>query len=250
MLPFCLASYPSPTSQTFTLLVQAICDLAPGFQRRYRLYEGSGQSLNCRCPDASHRFRQILQRQSTHSGSIDSHIHSRPLLFILNLAAMTQILANESLHAFLASPYRCVSVVALSLLVYTIYGAIYRLYLSSIAHIPGPLFARLTFWNKFYYDVVLGGKYTFVIKKYHGRYGKMHESIPSPDLLGSQSCQVRSYVSILMKFIYLIQTSTNNYTLGGSKGKVDKWHWSVSLSSLFHSEILELQDMADLGATE
>lgn len=55
---------------------------------------------------------------------------------------------------------------------YVVYGALYRIYLSPIAHIPGPLFARLTFWNEFYYDVVLGGKYTFEIKRYHDKYGE------------------------------------------------------------------------------
>ena len=67
-----------------------------------------------------------------------------------------------------------VALVIVGLLLYTLYGAIYRLYLTPIAHIPGPLFARLTFWNEFYYDVVLGGKYTFVIKEYHAKYGKLY----------------------------------------------------------------------------
>ena len=41
------------------------------------------------------------------------------------------------------------------LVTYTLYGAIWRLYLSPVAHIPGPRFAALTFWNEFYYDVWL-----------------------------------------------------------------------------------------------
>lgn len=59
----------------------------------------------------------------------------------------------------------------LALLAYTIYGAIYRLYLCPIAHIPGPWFAKLTFWNEFYYDVVLEGKYTWKIREYYQKYG-------------------------------------------------------------------------------
>lgn len=54
---------------------------------------------------------------------------------------------------------------------YTIYGAFYRLYLSPIAKFPGPRFAALTFWNEFYYDVWLGGKYTWKLLEYHERYG-------------------------------------------------------------------------------
>ena len=60
---------------------------------------------------------------------------------------------------------------ALVLTAYTLYGALSRLYFSPIAHIPGPRLAALTFWNEFYYDVVLGGKYTWVIQGYHKRYG-------------------------------------------------------------------------------
>ena len=62
-------------------------------------------------------------------------------------------------------------IVVLGLVLYGVYGAIYRLYLSPIAHVPGPWLARLTFWNEFYYDVVLGGRYTFKISDYHEKYG-------------------------------------------------------------------------------
>ena len=55
----------------------------------------------------------------------------------------------------------------------TLYGAIWRLYLSPIAHIPGPRFAALTFWNEFYYDVWLGGKYTWKLLEYHEIYGRV-----------------------------------------------------------------------------
>ena len=55
-------------------------------------------------------------------------------------------------------------VLVVGLAVYTAYGAIWLLYLSPIAHIPGPRFAALTFWNEFYYDVYLGGKYTWKIQ--------------------------------------------------------------------------------------
>ena len=54
---------------------------------------------------------------------------------------------------------------------HTLYGAIWRLYLSPLAHIPGPWFAKLTFWNEFYYDVVLKGRYTWKIADYHAHYG-------------------------------------------------------------------------------
>ena len=62
--------------------------------------------------------------------------------------------------------------VAVALTAYTLYGAIWRLYLSPVAHIPGPRFAALTFWNEFYYDVFLGGKYTWKLLEYHEKYGE------------------------------------------------------------------------------
>ncbi|KAJ4387870.1 hypothetical protein N0V93_008473 [Gnomoniopsis smithogilvyi] len=46
-----------------------------------------------------------------------------------------------------------------------------RLYLSPIAHIPGPKLAALTWAYEFYYDVLLGGQYTFKILELHKQYG-------------------------------------------------------------------------------
>ena len=54
----------------------------------------------------------------------------------------------------------------------TLYGAIWRLFLSPIASFPGPKFAALTLWNEFYYDVVLAGQYTRKLEDYHRQYGK------------------------------------------------------------------------------
>ena len=35
---------------------------------------------------------------------------------------------------------------------YTLYGALWRLYLSPIAHIPGPKLAALTLWHVLYFN--------------------------------------------------------------------------------------------------
>ncbi|KAJ8128196.1 hypothetical protein O1611_g5439 [Lasiodiplodia mahajangana] len=58
-----------------------------------------------------------------------------------------------------------------SLALYVIYGAIWRLYLSPIAHIPGPRLAALTRLYEMYYDAWLGGQYTFKIMELHKEYG-------------------------------------------------------------------------------
>lgn len=58
------------------------------------------------------------------------------------------------------------------LMLYTTYVALWRLYLSPVAHIPGPPLAILTYWNEFYYDVVCGGRYVWKIAEYHEKYGQ------------------------------------------------------------------------------
>ena len=59
----------------------------------------------------------------------------------------------------------------LSLLL-TIVGAIRRLYLHPLTHIPGPKLAALTWWYEFYYDVIQQGRYVFKIQELHKKYGK------------------------------------------------------------------------------
>ncbi|KAF4544715.1 Cytochrome p450 [Lasiodiplodia theobromae] len=72
------------------------------------------------------------------------------------------------------------------LVAYLAYGAVYRLYLSPIAHFPGPRLAALTFWYEFYYDVVRSGRYTWRIAEMHAQYGpvvrinpyELHVNVP------------------------------------------------------------------------
>ncbi|KAL8668695.1 MAG: hypothetical protein Q9168_006684 [Polycauliona sp. 1 TL-2023] len=88
--------------------------------------------------------------------------------------------------------------------VYTIYGAIWRLYWSPIAHIPGPRIAALTWWNETYYDMFLEGRYTWKVAEYHKTYGPIIRVSPEevhvndPDFFGQ-------------------------LFVGSSKGKVEKW---------------------------
>ena len=64
-----------------------------------------------------------------------------------------------------------VNYVSLGLLIYTLYGVIYRLYLSPVAKFPGRKLAALTFWYEFYYDSVKSGSYVWEIEKMHREYG-------------------------------------------------------------------------------
>ncbi|TQW05438.1 Cytochrome P450 [Cordyceps javanica] len=55
--------------------------------------------------------------------------------------------------------------------VYAVCLGVYRLFFSPIAHLPGPKLAALTQYYEFYYDIVLGGQYTFRIVEMHEQYG-------------------------------------------------------------------------------
>ena len=48
---------------------------------------------------------------------------------------------------------------------------IYSVYFGPLAKFPGPKLAAATLWYECYYDVVLGGQYTFKIKELHQQYG-------------------------------------------------------------------------------
>ncbi|KAK5998836.1 Cytochrome P450 monooxygenase astB [Cladobotryum mycophilum] len=56
-------------------------------------------------------------------------------------------------------------------LIYAITLTVQRLWLSPISHIPGPKLAALTQYYEFYYDIILGGQYTFKILEMHKKYG-------------------------------------------------------------------------------
>lgn len=49
--------------------------------------------------------------------------------------------------------------------------SVQRLWLSPISHIPGPRLAALTQYYEFFYDVVLGGQFTFKLLELHKVYG-------------------------------------------------------------------------------
>ncbi|KAL9058180.1 MAG: hypothetical protein Q9162_001904 [Coniocarpon cinnabarinum] len=52
--------------------------------------------------------------------------------------------------------------------------AIRRVFLSPLAHIPGPRLAALTHWYEFYYDVVKPGQFVFKIKDLHSIYDEIY----------------------------------------------------------------------------
>jgi hypothetical protein len=62
---------------------------------------------------------------------------------------------------------------AISILLYSVVVVIYRLFLSPLSKFPGPKLAAATLLYEAYYDVILGGQYTFKIKELHERYGDL-----------------------------------------------------------------------------
>ena len=93
--------------------------------------------------------------------------------------------------------------------VYTLYGAIYRMYLSPVASFPGPRLAALTFWYEFYYDVIKHGRYTWKIGELHTLYGPIVRINPYEIHIIDPDFYDELYVS-------------------HGKRKTDLWSWTVS----------------------
>jgi hypothetical protein len=52
-----------------------------------------------------------------------------------------------------------------------IYGVAYRLFLSSLAKLPGPKLPALTSWYEFNFDVIKPGKFVWKTRDLHKQYG-------------------------------------------------------------------------------
>lgn len=88
------------------------------------------------------------------------------------MASTTAFLSRLTTITFSSLTQPLLIMFLLSLLIlYTIHIAIYRLYLSPLADIPGPRLAALTQWYEFYYEVILHGQYTFKIIELHKQFG-------------------------------------------------------------------------------
>lgn len=62
-------------------------------------------------------------------------------------------------------------VLAAALFVWNVGLAIYHLYFSPLARFPGPKLAASTRWYEFYHDCIRKGKFIYVIKEMHRKYG-------------------------------------------------------------------------------
>ena len=79
----------------------------------------------------------------------------------------------NALSPFLAAMSfgKLAAIFAISMIVYPIALAIYRLAFSKLAGFPGPKIAAATGWYEFYYDFFCRGKFLFEIERMHRNYG-------------------------------------------------------------------------------
>ncbi len=80
--------------------------------------------------------------------------------------------ANEKMSFYNISYLGSFVAGLLGLFVWQLILTVYRLYLSPIAHFPGPKLAALTPWYEIYHDIYLNGQFTLHVKELHEKYGK------------------------------------------------------------------------------
>lgn len=56
--------------------------------------------------------------------------------------------------------------------VYSIALVAQRLWFHPLSKIPGPWYARVSYWYEFYQDIILGGEYVKNYPEIHAKYGK------------------------------------------------------------------------------
>ncbi|KAL9603333.1 MAG: hypothetical protein Q9219_001195 [cf. Caloplaca sp. 3 TL-2023] len=72
---------------------------------------------------------------------------------------------------FTLSMLEIVSYIVILILLYTITLVVYRLFLSPLSNVPGPILAAATGWYEFYFDCILTAQMTFEIDRLHRLYG-------------------------------------------------------------------------------
>jgi hypothetical protein len=88
------------------------------------------------------------------------------------MAGLGNVVEAIAEHPLLATSWPML--LLLGWLSYLVTRSIYRVFLSPIAHIPGPKLAAVTRWYEAYYEIALSGQYSFHINKLHDKYGITH----------------------------------------------------------------------------
>lgn len=108
-------------------------------------------------------------------------------------------------------PVTLLSLLVVSILYFS-YVTVYRLYLSPIAHFPGPRLAAWTYWYEFWYDVVAEPEYTFKIGRLHKEYGMFFLRLMTRGT-SLNDVKVLSSVLTLMRYMSLIPIFTTQSML-------------------------------------
>ncbi|RLL96210.1 hypothetical protein CFD26_104014 [Aspergillus turcosus] len=117
--------------------------------------------------------------------------------------------AWEQLSALWDWKNNIVSLLLISTVIYPVALTIYRLYLHPLRSFPGPRLAACTFWYEFYYDVILGGQYTFKIRRLHEQYGPIVRINPQ---------ELHVYTPEFYDELY-----------AGAHRRRDKWYWATKV---------------------
>ncbi|KAL4925323.1 cytochrome P450 [Aspergillus undulatus] len=122
------------------------------------------------------------------------------------------IVTMELLRLLLDHPYAAAGAAVSAYLVSIV---IYRLYLSPIAHFPGPKLAALTVMYEFYWEAVRNGQFTFHIGELHKRYGPIVRISPTELHVNDPDYYevIYSHNSVRNKYPYYQRTFNAPYAL-------------------------------------
>lgn len=64
-----------------------------------------------------------------------------------------------------------IGLIAATIVTYSLSLTAYRLFFHPLARVPGPKLCAITGWYEIFWDVLVGGQFTFKVEEWHKRYG-------------------------------------------------------------------------------
>jgi hypothetical protein len=61
--------------------------------------------------------------------------------------------------------------IAATIVTYSLTLTVYRLFFHPLARIPGTKLCAITGWYEIFWDVLVGGQFTFKVEEWHKKYG-------------------------------------------------------------------------------
>jgi len=109
------------------------------------------------------------------------------------------------------------AIVVIAIILWPTLIVTYRLFLHPLAKIPGPRLAAATWLYEMYFDLYLGGKFVFELKRLHEVYGASLGNAESPTTVLTV-IEGPSFESLQTKFTSMIQSFTMSSTRGEGNG--------------------------------